>query len=571
MTLTNENDRALSVFGISSTTQHNLVVGVWRISGVDVFRVTYYNDAGQQFDTSSLSCTQNAWVTITVHWKAATAAGANNGVVQAWVDGTSLVSLTNVDSDTLTSNAMMAGDRFGTNDPGTIQVDDAQLSQYPTDANLWRATLDGAVTASHVVIGSTTLGVSVASAAACVSANQWYHDTAGDLLFLYATADPDNTTVEASQRPTVITVNAKNYATIDGLTLDMANNVWPSGAVYATGTSSNLTIQNNLLRWGARGIYFYNGTSEDALVYANTIHSNSLDGIGSGIFSGSSGHEIVVRGNTVYNNGSDTGDAIHVRGNYWIVEQNTVRDNGATSKVDIGIHVYTAEDDSEGVGTYNIIRRNIVYNQKGSGEDGSGIETDTHTHHNQIYYNVVYNCDGPGIDIYDSHHVDVWNNVSYGNMQDSGVGHATFAELRFISSVHDLTANLSVKNNIAYATKANTYAIFVDAATANNAGLDITNNDWYRASGNWYSWDGTPGAVLATWNALTGVGTDLNADPLFVSTATPNFRLQSTSPGRNAGVDVGLTADIVSHKVPLGAAPDCGAYEWGGFMPLWIV
>ena len=73
VTLTNENDRALSVFGISSTTQHNLVVGVWRISGVDVFRVTYYNDAGQQFDTSSLSCTQNAWVTITVHWKAATA------------------------------------------------------------------------------------------------------------------------------------------------------------------------------------------------------------------------------------------------------------------------------------------------------------------------------------------------------------------------------------------------------------------------------------------------------------------------------------------------------------------
>jgi peptidoglycan/xylan/chitin deacetylase (PgdA/CDA1 family) len=41
-----------------------------------------------------------------------------------------------------------------------------------------------------------------------------------------------------------------------------------------------------------------------------------------------------------------------------------------------------------------------------------------------------------------------------------------------------------------------------------------------------------------------------------------DFRLLSTSPCINAGVDVGLTTDYAGAKVPRGRAPDIGAYEY---------
>jgi len=110
----------------------------------------------------------------------------------------------------------------------------------------------------------------------------------------------------------------------------------------------------------------------------------------------------------------------------------------------------------------------------------------------------------------------------------------------------------------------------VDAETYNNT-LTITNNIWYRPSGNWYFWNATGGATLATWNALTGVGTDLNSDPLFVSTSTPDFRLRSGSRAINAGVSVGLSSDYAGNTVPyLGGNVDIGAYEYQYGNPLII-
>ena len=249
-------------------------------------------------------------------------------------------------------------------------------------------------------------------------------------------------------------------------------------------------------------------------------------------------------------------DGIHIRGVYWIIEKNIVHDNGSAGPW-IGIHIYTAEDDSEHVGQHNIIRYNTIYNQKGNTEDGAGIETDSYTLYNDIYYNVCYDNDGPGIDIYNSGYVNVYNNTCYGNMQNSYASHALpFSEYRFISN---LTDNLNVKNNIGYSTKANTYAIFIDSEVYNNT-ISITNNDWFAVATNWYFWNTTGGSTLATWNAFRGVGTDKNSNPVFASTSDNNFHLLATSPCINAGVNVGLTADNAG--APIIGLPDIGAFEY---------
>ncbi len=49
-------------------------------------------------------------------------------------------------------------------------------------------------------------------------------------------------------------------------------------------------------------------------------------------------------------------------------------------------------------------------------------------------------------------------------------------------------------------------------------------------------------------------------DPTFVDGPNHDFRLQTSSPCKNTGKDVGLTADILGN--PLVGTPDIGAYEY---------
>jgi hypothetical protein len=55
---------------------------------------------------------------------------------------------------------------------------------------------------------------------------------------------------------------------------------------------------------------------------------------------------------------------------------------------------------------------------------------------------------------------------------------------------------------------------------------------------------------------------DVIADPKFVDLAERDLHLQSTSPAIDLGVDLGYTSDYDGNPVPIGPAPDAGAYEY---------
>jgi hypothetical protein len=58
-------------------------------------------------------------------------------------------------------------------------------------------------------------------------------------------------------------------------------------------------------------------------------------------------------------------------------------------------------------------------------------------------------------------------------------------------------------------------------------------------------------------------GDVLNKNPLFVNAASMDYHLQSTSPAKDAGVDVGVAMDRDGNVRPQGTGYDIGAYEYG--------
>ena len=206
-----------------------------------------------------------------------------------------------------------------------------------------------------------------------------------------------------------------------------------------------------------------------------------------------------------------------------IIESNTVHTNGSTGD-QTGIHCTTCPA--------AIVRYNLSYGQSASGAvGGHGIQLDTDSDGAVAYYNICYGNDGGAISVVDSAAVEIYNNVGY----DNGQVCTTEGGISLLGPVQDATT-ATVYNNIMYANN-NSYAIYLDSATANNT-LDIDTNIWYKAAGNWYYDGSSGGATLATWNALSYVGTDLNADPLMTDPASDDFTLQITSPCIDAGIPV---------------------------------
>jgi hypothetical protein len=68
---------------------------------------------------------------------------------------------------------------------------------------------------------------------------------------------------------------------------------------------------------------------------------------------------------------------------------------------------------------------------------------------------------------------------------------------------------------------------------------------------------------LSLYQSATGKGQgSIQANPMFVDASRVNFRLQSTSPAIDAGINIDTTVDIEGNPRPQGGGYDIGAYEY---------
>ena len=146
-----------------------------------------------------------------------------------------------------------------------------------------------------------------------------------------------------------------------------------------------------------------------------------------------------------------------------------------------------------------------------------------------------------------------YNNTIYSN--GSGAGNQIGIELRWGFAV--------VKNNIIGVTD---LPIYLRSQAITAGGITIDYNDyWNQGTGaNVASWNEGAITNFATWKTNCGCDShSINADPQFVSSSTPDFHLQATSPAINAGITLTqVTTDFDGIAQPQGSAYDMGAYDW---------
>ena len=233
------------------------------------------------------------------------------------------------------------------------------------------------------------------------------------------------------------------------------------------------------------------------------------------------------------------------------IKGNDIHDIGRVcSDSDLGLAgVYAAA--SSGI----VIEDNKIYNigRFANGENGCTTTNPNWQNHDHALYidgvnglvinnNIIYNCKaGWGIHLYSSTN-RASSNVSILNNTWANKNEYRNGQILLCGSV----SNLTIANNIFYLPTAAGISISQQPFSYSNC--LITNNITYG---------GTINSGMASGFTFTK-NLD-NTDPKLISPATNDYRLQSTSPAINAGINVGLMDDYMGNMI--NGLPDIGAFE----------
>jgi hypothetical protein len=388
-------------------------------------------------------------------------------------------------------------------------------------------------------------------------------------------ADPNSGTSSATPWKSLNKVNSTTFQAGDTINFKRGS-VWTgmlevkhsamSGnpiTYQAYGTGAAPQIKNPGVRW-ARGIYVTGDWNvvQDFLV--TDMHESAI-WIATG-----------ANRNTIRNNEMRaSGRGAAVLGQFNLLTQNYVHDlrmivNDASPFNDYGAVCFWIEAPN------NVVSYNRGINCRAPsidfGHDGGFIEVfnqgdNTYVHHNyventngffelgasasgsarnvQVAYNYIYNAQGsPGVCMNTgAYDITVTNFRFEHNTYVSTSGNP--ATYRVFSCRTDLSM-LVVRNNIFY------------------SDIQIANNGYFTHTNNLYH-------IVNMVNG-SGVGYALGSgektgDPLFVNVGARDLHLGAGSPAIDAGINLGYSQDYEGKTVPVGSAPDMGAYEYGGATP----
>lgn len=215
----------------------------------------------------------------------------------------------------------------------------------------------------------------------------------------------------------------------------------------------------------------------------------------------------------------------------------------------------------------NRIHHNLLYNN--SIQPGYGaIGIETFCENNEVYNNLLYRNGHAGY-LTNSPNNEIYHNTFYMNV------HYQIALLDWSGSAPE---NNVFKNNILVIPDGDEAILFADNGTAGVwdplSNTFDHNLHWYlgengEGRGDWIAGGG--GFPDYSWAEWLAEGKEANGegivDPKFVDPDNDDFHLTVSSPGIDAGTDVGITDDYDGKHRPMGSAPDMGAYEYGGRAP----
>ena len=561
---------------------------------VPAWGATYYVDATGGNDSNVGTATNNAWKTISKVNASAFSAGDSILFKRGETWREPLV----VSSSGLAGNPITFG-AYGT---GALPVLMASTSKsnpidWTADAtvNIWFATGFPTDVGSIMVNGTTVLTGKVSAKASLNSQGKFWHNKSDSSVYMYSTSNPAtyyNNGIEcwwkgiAASNGNIIYANGKNYLDFQDLELKYGGGhgiqlvdttgsnirrltISYVGGSYLTGTTR---YGNGIELWeGANTVTVENNTvsqtfdecltsqSMGAVTRANiTFQNNTGDKCGRAFaFSTNTGSptidNIYILNNTFTNSGLgwsvpavSNGQGIGAMLNapettHGYFRGNTIRNTASgADPIGQGITIYGGEW---------IMSRNYLENTHNS---SIRVHSDTTLKFN---YNVVYGT-GQSFFITSSvNSVNIYNNVFF-NTSGSPWGTVTLGRDGFNVS------NVVFKNNIIYDTANSNWTFRV----SDNSTAIVGNNLYYDSDGtttcHWSN--GNNYTSKGTWQAVSGETGSVWSNPLFVSTSTPDFYLQSSSPAINAGTYVSLNSDYIGNAIQ--GLPDIGAYEYQGIL-----
>lgn len=319
---------------------------------------------------------------------------------------------------------------------------------------------------------------------------------------------------------------------------------------------------------------------------------------------------------TIRNSGGGTyAKGIDIYGDYVVVEGLLVQDAHETgvairSGADHNI-IRDIEATAVGIGfavsgQYNLITHcyahdlTMVINTSGGDDDYGAVGYWLYASNNEISYNKCINCRAPSYDYgYDGGFVEIYtqgNNLSNiyihhnyaertnGFMETGGGGSVRDVTLAYnviynppggALCLHDSGSfatyhqNIRVENNTFVKTGAGGGKMLQCMRSPGEGTLLLRNNIFYTNIGIssvsgfththnlYYMLNGASIGYSLSTGEKTG-------NPLFVNLGAGDLHLQSGSPAIDAGINLGYSKDYEDKTVPVGAAPDMGAYEYGG-------
>jgi hypothetical protein len=235
-------------------------------------------------------------------------------------------------------------------------------------------------------------------------------------------------------------------------TINKTGQAWNAIQLQATVGPSYIVIDGFNIVGNAQSITYQQALT--AADYNNTTNGNCI-GAGAG------GNHITIRNNNI---SYCPGTGIILPGDYIQIYWNTIHDNSYWSPLDTSGITVAGKDSDSYSGPKIFVYDNILYNNQNficnkfqtnpcRITDGEGIIVDSNKAHNfggrvEVYNNITYNNGGPGIEVFQSQHVDVYNNTTYMN----NISAAQPAPFSAHTAGGDLVANQSndvnVVNNI---------------------------------------------------------------------------------------------------------------------------
>lgn len=512
---------------------------------------------------------------IEIEWKAATAAGANNGIIGFYVDGVQVNRATNVDNDTKNITTVNFGaiseidagtsgtfylDAFYSNSTGAVI---GATDPVTASSTIYQATFNNSID-TYLLLEDGEHLTQVASLGALSGVGKFYANDAADTIYAWCTdgADPDTHVMEIGARYDTVVCDDRQHIQFNNLRMHGAGGQYGRGfGLKPTwNTPSDIVLNtcecDHSYYAGIWASYASTFTAIDGFHLIDCTSHDNLT-IGSRIEGEDASHRqtnVLLDGCTI----DDNGNATFGQFGAWLSHCD------APEVVDCDLHhnsgVLDWSDnlyfvDCPGV----VVRRTRAHHG-----NHSGIHLDVGSY-GAVELNLCYENTWNGIWVEEhqsslGHATTIYNNTGYHNLHGLVLGPG--------STIFEVSG-VTVKNNVfAFNRRANV------ELNEDGVGADYLNN---TLDYNCYQTDPTdplyegefraePSRVnktFAQWKTYTSWDAhSLNVDPLLTDPDNLDFTLQAGSPCRDVGADVGLTTDYDGDSVPQGGGFDIGAFEF---------